>query len=111
MPPLYVSPDRLRRALSVPAGVDQDADLLTACEAASRFVDAYLGVTVEDPMADPPPAQIEAAALQVAVRVYTADDVARGTYQTDLGVGFTGRVITPELEALFLGQHRAFGVA
>jgi len=103
----YVDRAELRRTLAVPAGADYDVDLDAACAAATSAVDAYCGQSFPEPV----PAGVHIAALQLASRFYRADDVAFGQFATDLGTLFTGRWLTPEIEALLLGKRVSFGIA
>lgn len=103
----YVDREELRRTLSVPEGADYDVDLDDACAAASATLDAYCGQSFPEPV----PSGVHRAALQLASRFYRADDVAFGQFSTDLGTTFTGRWVTPEIEALLIGKRKTFGVA
>ena len=101
----YVSEADLSAA--VHAASASSPALLAACWAATETVTVYCGQVFAEPI----PEGVHLASLQLAVRFYTASDVARGTYTTDLGTGFTGRWVTPEIEALLLGKRVSFGVA
>jgi hypothetical protein len=106
----YASADDLRRAVHAPpagSNADVDADLQGAVEAATIAIEGYTGTTFPDPV----PLNVHLACLQLSVRFYTADDVARGVLSTELGTGFTGRWFTPELEALLIGTRVRFPVA
>jgi len=103
----YVDREELRRTLAVPSGADYDVDLDAACAAATTTIDKYCGQSFPEPV----PAGVHIAALQLASRFYRADDVAFGTFGSDLGSTFTGRWLTPEIEALLLGKRVTFGIA
>ena len=103
----YVDREELRRTLAVPSGADYDVDLDAACAAATTTIDKYCGQSFPEPV----PAGVHIAALQLASRFYRADDVAFGTFGSDLGSTFTGRWLTPEIEALLLGKRVSFGIA
>jgi hypothetical protein len=102
----YVSIESLRAALRVPAGAQQDADLLASCVAATEIIETYCGTKF-----NPVPDRITIAALQIASRIYRSGDVVFGVLNTDLGSSFTGRWITPEIEALLIGKRKTFGIA
>lgn len=104
---LVVTVEALRAALKAPPGPAADLALGSACAAATTILTRYTGNT----WADPVPANVALAGLQVASRVYRSADVVFGVLNTDLGTSFTGRWVTPEIEALLIGERRTFGVA
>jgi hypothetical protein len=105
-PHLLVTVEALRYALKVPNGSPNDENLLASCVAATDIVETYCGQV----FADPAPAAVATAALQVASRVYRSGDVVFGVLNSDLGSQFTGRWITPEIEALLIGRRKTFGI-
>jgi hypothetical protein len=111
-----VTVPELARAVGValPAGgtgpvVDR---LELAIATAEDAIGRYLGrPTVADWPAGATPAGPHVAVLQVATRIYRAADVTFGVLQTELGTAYTGRWLTPELDAALLGWRRSWGIA
>lgn len=116
-----VTVDELARALSVGVGPANTDRLQGAITTAEDVVSTYCGrignadtpptPPAVDPWPTPFPAGPHAAILQLAVRVYRSADVVFGVLQTDLGVSFTGRWITPELDAQLIGWRVSWGIA
>jgi Phage gp6-like head-tail connector protein len=108
-----VTVDELARAVNVGAGPSNEARLQAAIDAAESTIGAYTGRTgaLPDDWPMPFPAGPHGAILQLAVRMYRSGDVAFGVLQTDLGATFTGRWLTPELDAQLIGWRLSFGVA
>jgi hypothetical protein len=106
-PQPLVSVEALRYALKVPNGEPNDSNLTKAVLAASEVIREYTGNDFPEPVPD----AVTIAALQVASRMFRAGDVVFGVLNTELGSAFSGRWITPEIEALLVGKRKTFGVA
>jgi hypothetical protein len=106
-PQPLVSVEALRYALKVPNGEPNDTNLRTAVMAASEVIREYTGNDFTDAVPD----RVTIAALQIASRMFRAGDVVFGVLNTELGSAFSGRWITPEVEALLTGTRKTFGVA
>lgn len=110
-----VTPEELARSLgiAVPAGSSGAVwdRLVLAIATAEDAVGNYTGRRVQSSWPDPFPPGPHVAILQLAVRVYRASDVTFGILQTELGTAYTGRWITPEVQAGLLGWRASWGVA
>jgi hypothetical protein len=116
-----VTVDELARVLNIGAGPANSGRLQAAITTAEDVVSTYCGrignadMPPSPPAVDPWPAPFPAgphsAILGVAVRVYRSADVVFGVLQTDLGLSFTGRWITPEVDAALIGWRVSWGIA
>jgi hypothetical protein len=110
-----VTVDELARALAVAVPVSGTGPLVDrlrlAIATAEDAVGAYTGRRTVADWPATVPAGPHVAVLQVATRVYRAADVTFGVLQTELGTAYTGRWITPELDAALIGWRRSWGIA
>jgi hypothetical protein len=105
----------LARTLSVPmpsSGSGPTVDRLQlAIATAEDAIGRHVGRPAAGDWPDPVPAGAHVAVVQLATRIYRAADVTFGVLQTELGTAYTGRWMTPELDAALLGLRRSWGVA
>jgi hypothetical protein len=110
-----VTVEELARSLAVavpPSGSGPVVDRLRlAIATAEDAVGAYTGRRTAGDWPATVPAGPHVAVLQLATRIYRAADVTFGVLQTELGTAYTGRWITPELDAALIGWRRSWGIA